>query len=797
MKPYFIPVLSIFCLLLSSSKSIGQLNMTLQDSMDYDVGVNDVCGWVAPDGREYALVGLNTGVSIVNVDSTPIKEVAFVPGVDNLWRDINTFGHYAYVSSEAHIGLLIINLEFLPDSAPSHIWFGLCHTPSGDQQFQKAHSLNIDENGILFLNGSNLNNGGCVLVDVKTDPENPICLGYGAPVYSHDCIARDSILYSAEIYNGNASIYDFHDINNITLLGQVKTPHEFTHNISLSLDGHYMFTTDERPNSYVASYDITDKTNIKELDRFRQASVECHGSIVHNVFTWQNWLVLAYYSSGTLIVDASRPDNLIEMGNFDSFIGADGGYEGVWGAYVDLPSGKILASDRSSGLFVFIPNYVRAAFLEGTVVDSITNDPISGATVSILSDEIVLPQTTNLDGTFKTGKAVPGTFPIQVTKEGYYSKTLQAEFINGEILTPVIRLRLKPKYNFSGRVINFQNAGIPFANVVIFGNEGIYNTSADANGDFLIPEVYTGEYEIQAGVWGQTVQQQIELDAPMDINLIVEKGYSDDFDVDLGWSISGDATEGQWARGIPTEQKLFDEYECGSATDSPFDDGIFVYSTGLSTLGDASLDEVSGGTTWLSSPSMNLDSIAVLRLSFDYWLCEFPPNEYHGFNAWLTNGIDTTLIENFTNDTTTGSWQRFDVPVNFQGPRNNVKILFSASDTTAGTGDYYLKAHIDNFGVVEDPSATHEVITDSKHFLIYPNPVTGPTIYLKPENGIEGEQLTLNIYDSGGRNIYLLKMTKSQAENGITHALDDGVYFIRWNTEKGENGVEKLLVLKK
>ncbi|MGB3078097.1 MAG: choice-of-anchor B family protein, partial [Saprospiraceae bacterium] len=359
MKSFSLFFLTLFCLLLSTSASFSQLNMTLQDSMDYNVGVNDVCGWVAPDGKEYALVGLNTGVSIVAIDSTPIKEVAFVPGVDNLWRDINTFGHYAYVSSEAHIGLLIIDLQYLPDSVHYHSWFGMCPTPNGNQQFQKAHSLNIDENGILYLNGSNLNSGGCLLVDVKTDPENPVCLGYAPASYSHDSYARDSILYSAEIYAGNASIYDIHDINNITLLGQVKTPSEFTHNISLSADSHYMFTTDERPNSYVASYDISDKTNIKELDRFRQAAVEGHGSIVHNVFTWQNWLVLAYYSSGTLIVDASRPDNLIEVGNFDSFIGADGGYEGVWGAYVDLPSHKILASDRSNGLFVFIPNYVR------------------------------------------------------------------------------------------------------------------------------------------------------------------------------------------------------------------------------------------------------------------------------------------------------------------------------------------------------------------------------------------------------------------------------------------------------
>ena len=72
--------------------SYSQLNMTLQDSVTYTSGVNDICGWAAPDGKEYALVGLHSGVAIVDVDSTPLKEVAFVPTFNNQWKDINTYG---------------------------------------------------------------------------------------------------------------------------------------------------------------------------------------------------------------------------------------------------------------------------------------------------------------------------------------------------------------------------------------------------------------------------------------------------------------------------------------------------------------------------------------------------------------------------------------------------------------------------------------------------------------------------------------------------------------------------------
>ena len=768
--------------------------MVLQDSMNYNVGLSDVCGWVAPDGREYALVGLYTGVSIVNINVTPIKEIAFVPWVDNFWRDINTFGHYAYVTTEANAGLMIINLEFLPDSVQYHTWSGLCPTMNGPQPFGNAHTLNIDENGIAFLNGSYLNGGGCILIDVHTNPEEPVWLGYAPAIYSHDCIARDSILYSAEIYDGTASIYDYHDIQNITLLGSVRTPQEATHNIALSADGKYMFTTDEIENSYTTAYDISDPGNIRETDRFRQAAVEGSGAVVHNAFMWEDWLVLAYYTSGTLIVDASRPDNLVEVGNFDSFPGIYGTYDGVWGAYPWLPSGKILASDRTYGLFVFIPNYVRAAFLEGTVIDSITRAPLFHATVSIESDEIILPQLTPLDGTFKTGKAIPGVFPVTISRPNYHPKTIELNFINGEVLTPLVELRPIIAFAFYGKVIYPGGKGVPHAKVSLSGKDGIFQTEANVYGNFFMPRVYQDTYEAEAGIWGQTVQTQIQVDSPMNMTFIVQKGYDDDFDLDLGWSISGNASEGTWMRGVPTGQKLFSTWQCGSPTDSPFDPGQKLYSTGLSETHDAYYDEVSHGTTILTSPSMDLDSIFLPHLSFDYWLCEFPPNEYLGFTVWMTNGEDTTLIHEFRNDTTVGSWQRYSEDLQITGPRNNVQIIFKASDTTSH-GDYWLKVHVDNFSLTEGATGLNDNLSTTKHFLIYPNPVKGSTFYLKPENGIEGNELTLKISDVEGRVISSFHISKKESETGINHSLENGMYFLQWATDKGETGIEKILVL--
>ncbi len=776
----------------------AQLNMVLQDSLGYHVGVNDVCGWAAPDGKEYALVGLNTGVSIVDINEDTIHEVVFVPGQDNLWRDVNTYEHYAYVSSEAQIGLLIIDLQFLPDSVHTWVWEDSLPTINGPKPFLKAHSLWTDPDGFLFLNGSNLNNGGAIICDIKTDPTHPAFLGYGPAIYTHDCYSRDSILYSAEIYQGTASIYDIHDPTNVVMLGQVKTPLEFTHNIWLSDDSHTMFTTDERAGSYVASYDITNPDNIIELDRYRQAATDGSGNIVHNVYIWNDWAVVAYYANGTTIVDAAHPDNLVEVGNFDSYLGQDGGYPGVWGSYPFLPSGKILSSDRNNGLFVFIPNYVRACYLEGAVVDSVTQLPLYNAVVKILSDEILYPANTKPDGTFKMGKAVPGHYTVKVTKAGYYDKLLDFDFVNGQLLHPVIELNPIPTYSLLGKVVHDDLSTIPFARVIVEGNGLEYETVCDENGDFTFPAIFEGIYHIEAGIWNFIYEAQLNMQQPVNMTLETAKGYKDDFDLDLGWTISGTATSGVWVRDIPATELLYNQFLCGSDGDSKNDIGPYAYTTGMSApSGNVEDAEVNGGVTWLASPPMDFSTLVDPKISFDYWLCEFPPNQYDGVYVWLTNGVDTMMVDELRNDTIVGSWQSktYDhLPL--QSPFDHYQFLVSAMDTTTGTDPFIVKMHFDHFKVEEGASSTKDEMAVSHALLFYPNPLSGSRLYLKMQSELKGKEMTIRIADPEERKVFQQKINTDDFKKGMNIRLPEGMYFIQWQTDQKESGVEKLLILK-
>ena len=81
---------------------------------------NDSWGWTDPDtGSEYALIGLYDGTAFVNIDD-PVNPI-YLGKLDthtdpSLWRDIKTYGNYAFVVSEASgHGMQVFDLTRLRD----------------------------------------------------------------------------------------------------------------------------------------------------------------------------------------------------------------------------------------------------------------------------------------------------------------------------------------------------------------------------------------------------------------------------------------------------------------------------------------------------------------------------------------------------------------------------------------------------------------------------------------------------------------------------------------------------------
>ena len=81
--------------------SQNSMNMNLLGTYDYPTTKgNDIWWWVDGNNNEYALVGLRSGFSVVNVTNptSPIEEF-FISDITSTWRDIKTWGLYAYVTT--------------------------------------------------------------------------------------------------------------------------------------------------------------------------------------------------------------------------------------------------------------------------------------------------------------------------------------------------------------------------------------------------------------------------------------------------------------------------------------------------------------------------------------------------------------------------------------------------------------------------------------------------------------------------------------------------------------------------
>jgi choice-of-anchor B domain-containing protein len=417
--------LLLFGFLLTATVGVAQVNMNLLSRLAYDKtydtdGIEDttcanIWGWTNPaDGKEYALVGAKHGTSIVDVSNPLVPtEVKLVPGTYNLWKEIKTFQHYAYVVSEgAGHGLKIIDMQNLPGTVVVNtINFSTSN---------RAHALFIDETqGYLYTFGmAGLAGGGCLIWNLNIDPMNPTIVGQYSANYIHDGYVRNNMLYAGAINIGQMQMIDVTNKSAPVLVGSVVTPKAFTHNTWLNDAGTVCFTTDEKPGSFLAAYDITDPTDIKILDK--KLNHTNGGAIGHNVHVKNDWAWVSYYTDGISVFDVHVPDILVEVAYHDYTPTVSGNvFESNWGVYPYFASSTIVGSDIERGLYVFQSTPPRASYVRGTIKDPCGN-PLSNVKVKILgtNDSTI----TDIFGAYKMGFNYDGTYTL-VTSLSPYSNT--------------------------------------------------------------------------------------------------------------------------------------------------------------------------------------------------------------------------------------------------------------------------------------------------------------------------------------------------------------------------------------
>lgn len=773
-------ILSIFILftcIVNAAFSQTNYGMTSAGVLPYNQDLSSLWGWRAPNGTEYALVGTTTGTSLVSLanPANPVQ-VQFIPGVNTMWREIKTFGNYCYVACDnCNEGLLIIDLSTLPGSV-NYTFYKPRLTVNGNTDTLKSiHTLYV-EDSILYLAGSNISAGEPIFFDLN-NPWAPNKIGNLPATYAHDIFVRGDTIWAANIYDGDFTVYDITNKANPIYLGTQTTPNNFTHNLWISDDGNTIFSTDERANAFVAAYDVSNTSNIIELDRWQTFETRGTGVIPHNAHVKNDYVVVSYYTDGVIILDGSRPQNLVEIARYDTYLQSNVGFYGCWGVYPYFPSGLIAASDINTGLHILQPNYQRACWLEGNVTDSVTGAALSNVRVTISLTPVF--EDSRLNGDYKTGYGIAGTYNVSYSKAGYYTKTLSVVLQNGILTIRDVELVPMTAFAFSGQVVDADNANAPIANAKVLLESPTYNLNAttDANGNFTIPSMFNDNYSIYAGKWGyktELINQNIAMNTASP-QIALNRGYRDEFALDLGWTVSGNASTGAWERAV-SEEIMFNGQPATPNEDFQGDIGNKCYVTGANNAGSLSADDVDNGNTLLRSPIFDLTSYIDPYISFKSYFINVQGNSTPNDSLIMriSNGTNTVRLRFY--NTTAYNWRSDNFRVaDFITPTANMRFEVETADRTPG---HVLEAAFDVFEVVDSGATSIQNLSfETEGIKVYPNP-------FKNEISVElfsAEYVgqNLEVFDMSGRLVLSKEINRIGIHSFEFNKLVSGFYILR------------------
>ena len=411
-------------------------HVTLQ-TMQCESG-NSLWGWTDPlDGKEYALMGCNNGISFVDV-SDPDAPVYLgrLPTFEHphagqapehegnsLWRDVRVYANHAFVVSEQpehHMQVFDLTRLRSVASPPEEFVEDAVY-----EDISTTHTIAIDEvAGFAFLAGTNTCNGGLHMVNIQ-DPLNPTFAG---------CVSQDGYTHETQctMYDGPDADYDGHEIcfssnvDSVTIVDVTdksnpvqisRNTYEgsgYTHQGWLTEDQRYFLVNDELDecnmghNSWTYIWDMADLDAPVLMGHY----VSPTPAIDHNHYIRGDYLYASHYRAGLRILDTTgvSAGYLAEAGFFD-FYPEDNlpNFNANWNNYPFFPSGNVILSGIEQGLFVVTPN-LDPHPTSIVVSDVSVNEGDSGE--SIASFEVRLtravPDTVTVSYLTGLGNATPG-----------------------------------------------------------------------------------------------------------------------------------------------------------------------------------------------------------------------------------------------------------------------------------------------------------------------------------------------------------------------------------------------------
>jgi choice-of-anchor B domain-containing protein len=347
---------SLFILLFININAQDFENVTLLDNwtdeslptINDGIRFNEVWGFVQND-QEYGVIGSTMGTHIFLIsDADELIEVDFVPGAFQgqvVHRHFDDYNGFLYgVCDQGNSTLQIMDLQYLPDSV-SLVY-------NSDALVTRAHNCFIDRSSdILYLAGPAGN--ALRLLSIENPVEPTFILNFDEVNYVHDLFVRNDTAY-LNAANQGLLVVNFADPLNPVQLGSLDTyPDQgYNHSGWLTEDGNTYVFADETTGMRMKVCDVSDLTDIEVLSLFNSEANDY--TVPHNLQIKGDLVYVSHYNDGLQVFDISNPSNPVRVAYYDTFYGDDSyPFNGAWGVYAFLPSGRVLISDRTSGLYLF------------------------------------------------------------------------------------------------------------------------------------------------------------------------------------------------------------------------------------------------------------------------------------------------------------------------------------------------------------------------------------------------------------------------------------------------------------
>ncbi|GAB4382942.1 MAG: hypothetical protein Kow0022_01540 [Phycisphaerales bacterium] len=605
---------------------------------------NDCWGYVSPSGREYAIIGLERGFGFVEItDPANPVIVASIAGPTSLWHDVKVIGHYAYGVSEGGSGIQVMDLSDIDNGNVTLVR----NQQSGGHSSTHNIIANPDA-GTLYLAGANIGNGGLISLNLS-DPTRPTIGGGWTDMYVHDaCVvsytsgpyAGREIAFCASGFNGGWNstglrIVDVTNKNNMfTISSYFYSTPAYSHQVWISPDKRYIYLNDELDEDYgLVPTTTTRVIDVSNLSSPVQVATFTSNSpaIDHNLYVRDHYIFEANYTSGLRVFDATDPVQPVQIAYFDTFPTSENpSFNGAWSCYPFFPSGTVIVSDINRGLFVLRVDAIDGDRLDIQLVGQppAMLDPNGGTVLRatiVENGQTVAPGSVAL--VVVDGDGVEHSVPGTETAPGTYS---------------------------------FVSPPLACADQVEF----FISAEADSGEYFFAPLTAPTRGWPAIAASGQSLS------------------FDDNFQSNLGWTTSSNASAGAWERGVPAG--LGDRGDPGADYDGSGSCYLTENAPGNS--------DVDNGSVTLTSPAMDASGGEAF-INYARWFSNTagaaPQEDTFNIEVSNDNGATWTTLEVVgpTGPEVFGGWvyKSFRLSDVFAAPGDQFRIRFIASDLGSGS----------------------------------------------------------------------------------------------------------------